>query len=49
MMSDTLRYSALYNTDCYNTTNFDVVLDTTNLSISEVVESVLSHARNTFK
>jgi cytidylate kinase len=49
MESDSLRYSELYGVDCYNPEHFDVVIDTTDVSISEVVETVLLLVRKTFK
>lgn len=49
MASDSLRYSELYGVDCYNPEHFDVVIDTTDISITEAVDAVLSVVRNTFK
>lgn len=46
MASDSLRYYNLYNTDCYDTTNFDVVIDTTNLKIEESIQAVLLAIQN---
>jgi CMP/dCMP kinase len=49
MRSDSYRYSQLYDTDCYDPENFDLVIDTTNKSIDKVAFMVLEAVRNTFK
>ncbi len=40
MKIDTKRYLNLYNSDCYSEKNFDIVIDTTNISILKVKEKV---------
>ena len=43
--SDRRRYKKYYGTDCYDTANYDVVVDTTHLTPDEAVEKVLAKAR----
>ncbi|MBU2638438.1 MAG: (d)CMP kinase [Nanoarchaeota archaeon] len=42
MQNDTERYSKHYGVDCYNHGHFNHVIDTSRLSIPEVVEKVIS-------
>jgi cytidylate kinase len=39
--SDISRYQKYYGIDVYNTTNYDVVIDTTNLDVDEVFEKTI--------
>lgn len=41
MDNDRQRYGKYYNIDCYNPKNFDYVIDTTRLTLDEVVDKVL--------
>lgn len=45
--SDIIRYKKYYNLNPYYPKNFDFVLDTTNLSVDEMVKKVLNFVRNT--
>lgn len=45
MRSDNERYEKYFNIDCYDTENFDIVIDTTNLSEMEVFEKVMEEVR----
>ncbi len=42
MTSDDKRYKALYGISCYDKSQFDIVIDTTNKSIEQVFSEVLS-------
>jgi len=42
MTSDTKRYKKYYNTNCYNESNHDFVLDTTNLTKEQVLSEILN-------
>ncbi len=39
--SERLRYRRYYSLDCYNKKQYDLILDTTHLSIEQVVEKIL--------
>jgi CMP/dCMP kinase len=39
--SDTLRYKKYYNIDSYNTTHYNIIIDTSNITIQETVEQIL--------
>ena len=39
--SEKRRYKNYYNIDCYDKSNYDILLDTTNMSIEEVVDTLL--------
>ncbi len=39
--SERLRYKNYYSLDCYNKKQYDLILDTTHLSIEQVVEKIL--------
>ncbi len=43
--SDKLRYKKYYNIDSYDTTHYDIVIDTTNIPIQEVVKKILKKIR----
>ncbi len=45
MESERKRYIDLYNIDPYDEKNFDIILDTTNLSPDEVIEELLKKIR----
>ncbi len=42
---DRLRYKKIYSVDCYDTANFDFVIDTSNLSVKDVVKAILEFIR----
>lgn len=46
MKNDTKRYLNLYNTDCYDKKNFDIVIDTSELSVEEVVQEIINKIKN---
>ena len=39
--SERKRYKNLYNVDCYDKKLYDLIIDTTNLSVNEVVEKII--------
>ena len=39
--SERKRYNNLYNIDCYDKKLYDLIIDTTNLSVNEVVEKII--------
>ena len=43
--SDELRYKKYYNLDIFNKKNYDYVIDTTNLTIKEVVDEIIEKIR----
>ena len=47
--SDTKRYAQYFKIDAYDTKNYDFVLDTSSLSIEEVVERVYEKVVNSWK
>ncbi len=47
--SENKRYKQYYGLDCYNKDNYDVVIDTTNLTIEQVVNKVIEAVKNNCK
>lgn len=43
--SENLRYSAKYGVDCSNPENYDLILDTTSLTVEETAERIIAEAR----
>lgn len=43
--SENLRYTVKYGVDCSNPDNYDLIIDTTNLSIEETAECIISEFR----
>jgi len=44
--SERIRYKIYYNLDCSDLNNYDLVVDTTNLSIEEVVDRIVKFVKN---
>lgn len=44
--NDKQRYLKYYNVDCYDKTNYDLIIDTTNISPNEVVEKIIFYIEN---
>ena len=47
--SEYVRYLSMYNTDCKNYLNFDLVIDTTFASPNDVAQEILSNCKKYFK
>jgi len=45
MESETLRYKTYYGINCYDLNNYDLVVDTTNLNIEEVVDKIVEFVK----
>ena len=43
--SENLRYNAKYGVDCSNPENYDLLLDTTTLSVEDAAEKIIEEAR----
>jgi cytidylate kinase len=43
--SDSKRYLKAYGVDCYDTSKFDVVIDTSNIGITDVIQAILGHVK----
>lgn len=43
VQSDTARYDKYYHIDVYDPSNFDIVIDTTNITPDEAVTQILNH------
>ncbi len=46
MASDRRRYKKYYNIDPFDESHYDMVIDTTHISIGEVVQKILDHVKN---
>ncbi len=44
--SDDLRYKKYYNKNCFDENNFDFVIDTTNLTIDETYQKILTYIKS---
>ena len=44
--SERKRYNNLYNIDCYDKKLYDLIIDTTNLSVNEVVEKIIKAVKS---
>ena len=47
--SENERYRRYYGLDCYDKSNYDTVIDTTNLTVEEVVNNIYSLIRKTLE
>lgn len=45
IQSDKLRYKKYYNIDSYDTKHYDIVIDTTNITIQETVDQILEQIK----